>query len=60
MKEPLEVSFYDMNEEEETALYLCDLIVDMLLRRFEEDPKEFHEILTAVINGEKIENSSLL
>jgi nitrogen regulatory protein PII-like uncharacterized protein len=60
MKEQLEVKFHDVNDKEETAVLLCDLIVDMLVTKVEENPKKYYELILAIMNGDEIEDGSLL
>lgn len=60
MKDHLKIRFHDSNDKEKTAAYLCDLIVDMLLEKTDENPKIFFEIASSIVEGEKFENSSLL
>lgn len=60
MKEPLKIEFHNPNDEEETALYLWDILMDMLVERIEENPERFFNFASSLIDGGEIEDSSLL
>ncbi len=60
MKRQLKVKFHNTNEKEETEFCLCDLFVDMLVARVQENPKKIYEMISDIMNGDKIEDSSLL
>lgn len=60
MKRQLEIVFHNPNEKEEMATYLSIFLADMLVRKALEEPKKFWKEITLLVNGGKIENSSLL
>ncbi len=60
MKKQLKVKVCNINEESEFAIYLCDLVVDVLLEKVRENPKEFIDKILFLEGEEKIEDSSLL
>lgn len=60
MKGQLDFVFHNPNDEGETAKYLCDLLVDMLLDSLEENPNIFFEFASLVIDGGNNEDCSIL
>ncbi len=60
MKEQLKIVFHNPNDKEETAIYLSNLVVDMLLKQVNENPKQFFELVSSLIDGGESEGSSIL
>lgn len=60
MKEQLKVVFHDPNDKEETAYYLSNLLVDMLLDLAIENPHEFSDFVVSLLEDEEIESGSIL
>lgn len=60
MKGQPKIVFHNPNTQEETAKYLCNILVDMLIEIVEENPEKVFEKLSSLIDGGEIENSSIL
>ncbi len=60
MERQLEIMFHNPNEEEEMATYLSVFLADILVTKALEEPKKFWEVITLLVNGGEIEDSSLL
>ena len=60
MKEQLKILLHNPNDKQETAIYLSSLVADMLIKQVNENPKQFFELVSSLIDGGESEGSSIL